>query len=151
LCVGSMAQATTYYVATTGHDDTGNGSQAAPFQTIRKGLDTAQNGDTVLVAAGTYTGDDNRNLSFNGRNLTLSSQSGPAATIIDCQGNQDFPARGFLFSNGETNEAVLDGFTIQNGYADSLFGSIAGGGIAIKGACPTIRNCVVWNNAAILD
>lgn len=146
----ATAQAATYYVAPTGNNNTGDGTQAHPFRTIQKGLDTAVTGDTVLVAAGTYTGTGNKNLTFEGKNLTLKSLDGSALTIINCQGHPFNAARGIDFANGETNAAVLDGFTIQNGAVSSIAGNGAGGGITIEGASPTIRNCVVKNNLATL-
>lgn len=42
------------YVATTGNDSTGNGSQGNPYQTITKALAVAVAGDTILLADGTY-------------------------------------------------------------------------------------------------
>ena len=46
--------ATTYYVATTGNDETGDGSAGLPYLTIAKGVSEASAGDTVYVVAGTY-------------------------------------------------------------------------------------------------
>ena len=46
----------TIYVATTGSDVTGDGSQANPYATIQKAVDQSGAGDTIYVAAGTYTG-----------------------------------------------------------------------------------------------
>lgn len=44
-----------YYVATTGNDTTGDGSQVAPWATISKALATVPDeGATIKVAAGTY-------------------------------------------------------------------------------------------------
>jgi len=45
----------TYYIATTGNDTTGNGSEATPWATFAKFLSSSASGDTCIVAAGTYT------------------------------------------------------------------------------------------------
>ncbi|HWO93514.1 MAG TPA: DUF1565 domain-containing protein [Dehalococcoidia bacterium] len=51
---GPPLQCTTdCYVATTG-SDSNDGSQASPFLTIQKALDTVQDGGTVHVAPGAY-------------------------------------------------------------------------------------------------
>ncbi len=103
--------------------------------TIQAGINLASSGDVVLVAPGTYTGAQNRNISFGGKNITVQASAGPLFTVIDCQnlGN------GFNFTNNETLAAVLDGFTIKNGQANK------GGGIQIDTASPTIRYCVISN------
>jgi len=113
--------------------------------TIQAGIDAAQNGDTVLVADGTYTGENNRNLDFGGKLLTVRSANGSGSCIIDCQGS----GRGFFFHNGETAGSVVDGFTIQNG--DVVWdtpGGGRGGGIHCTSSSPTITACLVrWNQA----
>lgn len=45
----------TYYISPSGNDTTGNGSSATPWLTISKCVSSAANGDTIIVAAGTYT------------------------------------------------------------------------------------------------
>ena len=63
-------------------------------------------------------------------------------TIIDGSGS-DIVVR---FESEETNGSILDGFTIQNGYAN--YGA-AGAGINIgSGASPVVRYCLVINNNA---
>ena len=110
--------------------------------TIQAGLDAAASGDTVLVGAGTYTGLGNRDLDFAGKDLVLQGAGGAAATIIDCQGNPGSPARGVHLHSGETQAAVVDGFTIRSGYATDH-----GGGILCEAASPRIVGCVLTDNA----
>ena len=108
--------------------------------TIQSGIDASVDGDTVLVAAGTYKGNGNVNIDFKGKQIIVKSESGAKTTIITCSYTPN--TRGFSFTNKETNDSVLEGFTIRNGI------HIYGGGIYILNASPTIKNCIVeWNRA----
>lgn len=49
----------TYYVATTGSDTRGDGSNANPWATIGYGIGRMQSGDTLIVKRGTYIGTAN--------------------------------------------------------------------------------------------
>ncbi len=49
----AAAGAATYYVSPSGSDSNA-GSQAAPFRTVAKGVNTANPGDTVILEDGTY-------------------------------------------------------------------------------------------------
>lgn len=109
--------------------------------TIQAGIDTAQNGDIVLVDDGIYRGEGNVNLDFKGKTITVKSRNGAEATIIDCE--KKLETRGFIFQNDETVDSVLDGFTIKNG--NQRFG----GGIYLVHASPTIKNCTIDSNQSM--
>lgn len=113
-----------------------------PHYNIQSGINVAVDGDTVLVKDGTYTGDGNRDIDFHGKAITVTSENGPNVTIIDCAGTAEDQHRGFYFHNNETQDSVLDGFTIQNGHAK------AGGAIYGNLAGPTISDCIIQNNVA---
>src|ERR1700749_2538142 len=50
-----------------------------PHTTIQSGIDAAANGDTVLVAPGTY----NEHIDFKGKLITVTSSGGASVTTID--------------------------------------------------------------------
>ncbi len=107
--------------------------------TIRHGMEAAADGDTVLVADGTWTGFWNTDLDFLGKAITVESENGPTACIIDCQ----VDGRGFIFQSGEDQASVVQGFTIANG----IHG--LGGGIHCLNSSPTIRNLVISQCRAV--
>jgi hypothetical protein len=111
----------------------------ADHATIQAAIDAAADGDTIWVADGTYSGKGNIEIDFRGKAITVRSENGSAACIIDCQGK----GRAFHFRNGETANSVLDGFTITNG-GNSDYGA----GIHCVASSPTIRNCLFLRNVA---
>jgi hypothetical protein len=131
----TVAAARTIYV-----DDDG----PADFNNIQAAIDDANGGDTVLVYDGTYTGYGNENIDFKGKAITLRSENGPGNCIIDCNTGPYHYSRGFYFHSGEGADSVLDGFTITNGY------QAPGGGICCKSASPTIANCLIIGNQAVI-
>lgn len=54
--LAGSASAATRFVASTGSDEAGNEclSSSAPCQTVQRGIDEAEAGDTISIAAGTY-------------------------------------------------------------------------------------------------
>jgi hypothetical protein len=107
------------------------------YPIIQAAINAAKDGDIVLVAPGLYRGFGNRNLSYEGKAITVMSERGPKLTIIDCLKQ----ARAFSFHNRETRASVLDGFKITQGFP---YGN--GGGIYCAGASPTIMNCIIAEN-----
>jgi hypothetical protein len=114
--------------------------------TIQAGIDAAVDGDTVLVADGTYTGSGNRDISFGGKAILVTTENGPELTLINCEGSSSDQHIGFYFSSGEDTLSVLEGFTVINGYRS---GYHDGGGAAyFYLSSPAIKNCIFSNNFA---
>jgi len=111
--------------------------------TIQAGIDAAQNGDTVMVAPGTYF----ENINFHGKSITVTSDNNPDETIID--GGQLDPV--VTFASGEGRGAILKQFTLTHGLAGAgnLSGQLSGGGITICcGSSPIIAANKIVDNTA---
>jgi len=107
---------------------------------ISEGVAAASEGDTVRVAAGTYSGIMNRDLDFGGTNIVLVSESGYMSTFIDCGS----VARGFVFASGEDTTSVVRGFTIEHAFADS-----GGAVVCVNASSPRFEDCVFQQNSAM--
>lgn len=112
------------------------------FETIQAAINAAENGDLVLVQPGRY----NESISFEGKAITVASlyieTPDPqfiTSTIIDPGGE----GRGVRFSNEETDEARLIGFSITNGVANY------GGGIYCSNSEPRLERLLIYNNHAV--
>jgi len=123
-----------------------------PELTIQAGINDASDGDTVCVAPWTYTGAGNRDLDFadglpswQTRHIALISNGGPEVTIIDCEGTAVDRHLGFYMHSYEQADSVVDGFTIKNGY------DFRGGAVRCDGSSPTIMDCIITGNTAIMD
>lgn len=139
----NSAAAVTWYVSTTGHDlNNGGTSWEDSFLTIQQGVTTASDGDIVLVADGTYSGVGNYDINFeyDAKNIVIKSLNGPENCVIDCLGL----GRGFRIDWSQTNDTVIEGFTIVNGNTNASLSY--GGAILCSQASPTIRNCIFKNN-----
>ncbi|MHC4507472.1 MAG: PKD domain-containing protein, partial [Planctomycetota bacterium] len=136
------------------------------YATIQAAIDDCNDGDIVIVEAGTYS----EAINFNGKNIVVSSTdpNDPdtvAATVIAlaerAPGRGSGPARPegsvVTFANGEGPEAVLSGFTITGGYGmldTTLTDEIPvfwGAGIYCNNASPTITRNVITGNSGPLE
>lgn len=162
--------AANYYVSPVGSADP-NGSAAKPYATIQAALDAAQNGDTIILLSGLYTGIGNRNLTPVRTNLTIRSTN-PADPAITEQTIIDPNQLGYaFFLNNQSAGLALEGLTIQNGknlqtpfggaiYCDSVSPAIRhcrfincrvdgqGGAIYCQNSSPVIQHCIFVGNAA---
>ncbi len=104
--------------------------------TIQAAIDAAAVGDEVVVSAGIYF----ENIVFRGRDIVVRSRGGVAATIID--GGGAGPV--VTFTGGESQDCILDGFTLRGGVGVAAEGYVSvGGGLHVVGAWPVIRACTI--------
>ncbi len=106
------------------------------YPDLSAAVDAAQQGDTILVAPGTYTGSQNRDVSFEGKALHFIGAAGSANTVIDCQGI----GRAFESSLLPDSAVIsIQGFTLLNGDTDG-----SGGAIFLQtGAIVNLRDLVI--------
>lgn len=111
--------------------------------TIAGAIAASVDGDTVLVAAGTYV----ENIHFGGKAITVQSESGPLVTTIDGGGSGSVVS----FVDGEGNASVLEGFTITNGTGTCVTSQggdtdVFGAGVYCLESGPSIRKNIITGN-----
>lgn len=120
-----------------------DGSGDAP--TIQAAIDSASARDTIICAAGTYTGDGNRDLDFGGKKVILRSEDGPDVTTIDCQGSEPDPHGALYFHSGEDSMSIVNGFTITGAFTGfDIYSSSGAVHCTLSG--PAIVNCKITGN-----
>jgi hypothetical protein len=112
------------------------------FAMIQSAINASSNGDTVIVRPGIYAENLDFGPSGSPRAITLVSEQGPDATIID--GMQSGSV--VTFKSGEGPGSVLDGFTLANGSGNYFSGDYLGGGIWIEQSSPKILNNIISFN-----
>lgn len=180
VCILDGACAGTWYVDVSVPKAGDGTSWEKAFKRIQVGINNASNGDTVIVAQGTYV----ENINFNGKNIVLTSTNPTnwavvRETVID--GNKSGSV--VTFSSTEDETCVLSGFTLRNGNGTTTViggdwydgpggGGIFGGhmwnhthatvennlitgnaasfGAAVFGLGGTVRNNVIVNNSTSL-
>jgi hypothetical protein len=167
------ANAGDIYVSVNGGADTATcGAQSQPCASIQHAVNRAVSGQTIRVAAGTYTYNAttdvcggavavvcirNKGLSIiGGYNATTWAGPNPAAnlTIIDGQNS----TRGILMQRGSSpaaNTLVMEGFTVQNGRVQGASSGpdpeifAFGGGLQSDNSITVLRRMVFRNNRAV--
>lgn len=116
------------------------------YTKIQNAIDSVNNGDTIIVADGTYY----ENINFNGsKKITVRSEHGSDFTEIDGTGLSGGSL--VTFTGGDCS--TLKGFTITNGCGtyNDYFQLKFGGGMYMNSSAPTVTDCKIINNSASGD
>ncbi len=138
LAGGMALTSATAYAQTTWHVDDdacpgpGSGTESDPFCSIQTAIDTATDGDEVVVRAGTYL----ENINYLGKAITVRSSDPEdpdtvASTVIDGRGAQEEDTFGSVvtFINGETSDSLLNGLTLLGGIGHNVLDDRHGGAV----------------------
>ncbi|MBP7051627.1 MAG: S8 family serine peptidase [Phycisphaerae bacterium] len=108
---------------------------------IQEAVDSAANGDTIIISAGVYSG----SINLRGKQIRLTSTNPDdpavvAQTVIDCGAS----GRALIFNSGEGPDTIITGITIMNGATLQE----PGAAVYIGAGCsPTFINVMISNSA----
>ncbi len=164
---------TTYYVSTTGDDDTGDGTVGNPWRTIQQAIDALNvtgDGDTIMVAAGEYDAflvaekNDISIIGTEGVTVTTANlhwiEEGPiedAWVMAGVYRSENINIQGINFDGTAISQEVVIGIvyvdstgSIAGLTLENIFGTDLGTGVAIidKEGTSTveIKGCTISNN-----
>jgi predicted outer membrane repeat protein len=124
-------------------NSSGNGkSEAKAFKTLKEAINAASNGQTIMIASGTYTGSNNVGLTINKNSLTF-NKYGDGEAIFDAQKN----SRIWVVKTSSDTIININGLTFKNGNAVKSDKNYAYGG-AIKFDSKVINSNI---NATFID
>lgn len=118
------------------------------FPNIQAAVTAAASGDTVYLAAGTYSGPGNINIDFQGKTL---SAIGAARDAVFIDGGST--ARGFCLDTNQGEGTRIQSLTIINGNSTQLPGG-AGGAVHLSSGHltlvdVTIRDCIAVSGGGV--
>ena len=145
LSLAASGNAATVYVDDNGLGDPGpgdpkvsdpleDGSSSHPFDAIQEAINSAADGDTILLLPGEYTGEGNRNIGLSSKELEIRGQAGAARTIINCEG----AGRGLINDAFSSKRKVIEGITIENAFTEGY-----GAGLFCTKNDMVVRNCII--------
>lgn len=123
------------------------------YNLIQVAIEASIDGDSIIVSPGLYS----ENIDFLGKEIVVTSlfEANDDSTIIGLtiiDAGEDGSVA--TFKNNETNNSILQGFTLQNGIGNNQDpdenGSFYtyGGGIYCQESSPIIKSCIIENNTA---
>ena len=130
-----LSESKSIYVSTNGSDDSGDGSEKSPYQSIKHAVSKADDDSIIYLSSGTYNGENNQNISI-GKSLSI---YGEDSTIIDGENKAQ------LFIMNSSAKLSLNGLILTNAYKDGNL-SDYGGAIINEGGQLTIINSTIKNS-----
>ncbi len=119
-----------------------NWDGSGDYLTIQAAINDANDGDTVVVADGIYTGEGNRDIDAGPggvENIVVRSANGPQNCVIDGQGADYGFVIDALTYEHNIPIALLEGFTITN-CKTAIY-------LHQPGDLPDIKNCIITGNS----
>ena len=114
----------------------GDGSSTTPYNNLNSALSAVEEGNTIIIKSGTYSGENNVGLTISVSSLTIKADTG-ASVIFD--GSNTYQ----IFTIAKASKSVsLINLTFMQGYGSK------GGAINWKGQSGTIDGCIFINNKA---
>jgi parallel beta-helix repeat protein len=99
---------------------------------IMRGIETARDGDTVLVEPGEY----HETIDFHGKHIVVRSNGEMGSTVIvGLPDDTALISSAVIFHSGEDSTSILEGFTLRGGLISRA--------ILCQGASPVIQHCEV--------
>lgn len=135
--------ASSIFVATTGNDSSGLGTLSSPYATLRRAVNRANPGDTIILRTGTYAG----NVTVSDSNITIKSYDGEWAKIRSSNANSSVPAT--LRFDYDAWNCQLQRIEIAGGYYYSVMtlSNWDSGATNERGASNlTIEDCKIHNS-----
>jgi predicted outer membrane repeat protein len=147
------------YVATTGSDTTGDGSQEHPYKTIQTGYNAVNTNGRIHIANGIYSGTGNKAITI-GRSISIFGES-QEGTIINAENS----GRIFTINSGCT--VTIQNLTLRNGNAqyasaihdlgtltvtnctftaNTVTGGTGSGALNVDHGTLTVNDCTFTNN-----
>ncbi len=122
-----------------------DGTGKTGFATIQEAIDTAADGDVIMIEPGTYSGRGNQDINLQRKAIRVQGTDPEdaavvEATVIDCGATESDPHRGFYVNNFT---GKIAGLTITNGLAS------AGGAIYCENSALVLEKCHIVDNATL--
>ncbi len=131
-----LADSNSIYISTDGSDESGDGSQKKPYQSLNHGVEKSDNDSTIYLSEGIFSGAKNQNITVD-KSLTIIGTKDK--TTIDGENCSN------IFIMNSNAKLTLIGLCLTNAYRDGNQ-TDNGGAIINEGGQLTLINCTIKNS-----